>query len=112
MHEDHLYLVGNTKMLKNVLPCLYLAVNLNWSTGNQPAFEWGDIILADGLLFALDAAAGDLRLVDPNPERYTELGAVRGILAGKQIWAPMALAGGRLLLRDQTHLKCLNVAAK
>jgi hypothetical protein len=27
-----------------------------------------------------------------------------------QNWAPLALAGGRLLLRDQTQLKCLNVA--
>ena len=31
---------------------------------------------------------------------------------GMEIWAPMALADGKLVLRDQRQMKCLDVGAK
>jgi hypothetical protein len=33
------------------------------------------------------------------------------VLKGGEAWGPMALAGGRLLVRDLTHLACLDVSA-
>jgi hypothetical protein len=31
------------------------------------------------------------------------------LLAGKEIWAPIALSEGRLIIRDQTQMKCLDL---
>ena len=31
---------------------------------------------------------------------------------GREIWGPLALAGGKLPIRDQTQLKCLDLQAK
>ena len=82
------------------------------------------MILADGLLLATDGAKS-LYLVEPNPSQFEVLASAELFPEGaagpenhiaspvggrNQNWAPMALADGRLLLRDQTQLKCVKVA--
>ena len=32
------------------------------------------------------------------------------VLKGRESWAPLALAGGRLIARDLTRMACLDVA--
>jgi hypothetical protein len=83
------------------------------------------MILADGLLLATDGSQ-TLYLVEPDPSGFKPLasamllgeggsGSENDPLASRvggrtQNWAPLALSDGKLLIRDQTKLKCVNVA--
>ena len=51
---------------------------------------------------------GTLTLLRATPAGYEELGHKR-ILDGRDAWAPMALADGRLVLRDSTRLVCIDL---
>lgn len=65
----------------------------------------GNAIAADGKLF-LSTMAGELVVVRPSPEKYNELG--RKTILGTTRQAP-ALANGRLYLRDDAEIVCLDV---
>jgi len=65
------------------------------------------LLLADGLLYVVDAD-GFLRLVEPSPDVYKELASVQ-LLGGHEIWAPLALSDGKLVIRDQKQMLCLDV---
>ncbi len=118
LHEGYFYINGNTNKSRDGLLCLSRQGEILWQTTNRrklptgreglPNFERGNLLLADGMLFVLDGAKGSLHLVDPSPDGYKEL-ARATLLDGKQIWAPMALSRGRLLVRDRTQMKCLDV---
>jgi hypothetical protein len=48
-------------------------------------------------------------LIDPDPSGFKPLASVELLESGEN-WAPLALSGGKLLIRDQKNLKCLAVA--
>ena len=108
LYRDHLYLNGNDKSKRYGFICLDLQGNLKWQTGQNPGFDWGGVLLADGMIYAVDGTSGDLCMIEPDPSSYKEL-ARANFLAGQQIWATIAMADGRILLRDQTQLKCVDV---
>jgi hypothetical protein len=89
---------------------------LKWKTGLKPNYERGPLLMLSGLIYALHGKNGKLALIDASPERFIQLAEARvftprkGRPSGRQAWAPMAFARGRLLLRDQGMLKCLDVA--
>ncbi len=95
------------------LVCIGLDGTLCWNTGRDPDVSRGNVICIDGLLLMLGGDDGVLRLVEPNPEGYTELAQMQVFDGLKrrdnQIWAPMAFSDGRLLLRSQTTMKCLDL---
>ncbi len=68
----------------------------------------GGSILADGLLLTTD---GDtkLYLVEPTPSGFKPLASAVLLEPGDN-WAPLALTGGKLLIRGQKQLKVLQVA--
>jgi outer membrane protein assembly factor BamB len=74
-----------------------------------PLFERSPFILVDGKLVALDAKSGVLYLLKADPEKYTELASAKLFDESEMSWAPMALSDGRLLVRDWTTLKCLDL---
>ena len=51
---------------------------------------------------------GDLALLDPNPKEYRELARTQ-VVKKEQIWAHPALANGRVYLRDEKELICLQM---
>lgn len=109
---DHLYLNSNSNEREDGMMCVALDGAMKWKTKNSwltNTFERGPLLLADGLVFNLDGKKGTLHLVAPSPEAFQELGSVK-ILSGKEIWAPMALSNGKLLVRSQSEMKCLDVA--
>ena len=55
--------------------------------------------------------SGLLRLLAVSPQKY-ELLAQAQVLHGRESWAPLALAGTRLLARDFTRMVCLEVGTK
>ena len=109
IYDGHIFLNVGFKESVHGLACATTDGELKWETGQSPSFDMGSILLADGLIFAVNGADGDLVIIGPNPNAYTELARAR-VLAGQKIWAPMALSNGKLLLRDHTKLMCLDLA--
>ncbi len=66
----------------------------------------GSLTYADGHFYVL-SERGKLLLVEANPNEYIEKGSVQ-ILNGRT-WTPPTLAGGRLFLRNQKEMVCLNL---
>lgn len=111
LHQGYLYLNCNTNSRRDGLVCMDLDGNVKWRTSRSPNFERGNLILADGVILIMDGRSGVLRMVQPDPKGYKELAQAK-VLAGGSIWAPMALSDGKLLLRDQRRMKCLDVGAR
>jgi hypothetical protein len=92
-----------------------------WKTKRDPDFNKGSMILADGLILATDGST-TLFLIEPDPSEFKPLASAelltsqvdpddpRAARFGTQNWAPIALADGRLLIRDQSRLMCVRVA--
>jgi len=90
------------------LVCLDLDGNEVWASGRENKFGLGPYLVADDRIYVLDDS-GLLTMADATPEAYKPLGQAR-ILDGHDAWAPMALAAGRLVLRDMTRMACVDVA--
>jgi outer membrane protein assembly factor BamB len=65
-------------------------------------------MMADGMFFVLDGDTGKLRLIEASTTGYNEL-ASAPVLAGQEVWGPMALSDGKLVLRDLTKMICVDV---
>ena len=111
LFENHLYIGSNSNKRQDGLMCMTLDGEIKWRTKDTPGaplFGRGNLLLADGMVIALDGKTGVLHLVEPSPEGYKEL-ARAPMLGGTEIWAPMALSDGKLVLRDQGQMKCLDL---
>ena len=73
----------------------------------QKGFEKGGLIAVDGVILALDGAAGDLVMVKADPKEYQELGRIKPL--GGQSWTAPVLADGRLLVRNTQTMVCLDL---
>jgi outer membrane protein assembly factor BamB len=69
-------------------------------------FQRGSLIAADGKLIVL-GEEGNLALVDASPDKFVEKESAK-ILDGRN-WTSPSLAAGRLYLRNQQELLCLNL---
>ncbi len=124
-HKDHFYAQYGTNSRRDGMVCMSMEGKIMWKTKRAPDFNKGSMILADGLLLATDGAE-TLYLIEPDPSGFKQLASAQVLAEGgsgsendpmasrvggrNQNWAPLALAGGKLLLRDQSQLKCVNVA--
>jgi outer membrane protein assembly factor BamB len=104
-YRDHLYGVRPG----GEFVCLDLSGQTLWASGSKQRFGLGPFVVADGLAFALNDS-GKLSLMEASPGAFRLLAQAQ-VLQGQDAWGPMALAGGRLLLRDLTRLVCLEVGA-
>lgn len=88
-----------------LLKCVDLKTGeVKWES-RQPARS--TLIAAEGHLITLDERGG-LRLVAATPEDYRLKGELAKVLTPKA-WAAPALANGKLYLRDQKDLVCLDL---
>jgi hypothetical protein len=108
LYKDHLYAHCTDNSRKDGMGCISLDGTVKWKTLKDPVFDKGGFILADGLLFSVDGVQGILYLIEPNPKEFKKLAEVK-LLDTQQCWAPLALSGGKLLIRDQKQMKCVNV---
>jgi outer membrane protein assembly factor BamB len=106
VHKGHLFAVG--KKRRGLFTCLDLDGKQVWTSEGKASFGLGSFILADGMFFALDGDSGKLRLIEASTTGYNELASAQ-VLSGQEVWAPMALSDGKLVLRDLTKMICLNV---
>ena len=117
LYKDHLYVNSNSNEASDGMMCLDLSGKVKWQTENSPNFERGNLLLADGMILNLDGKTGILHLIDPSPDGYKELaqakivGRVADNYREERIWAPMALSDGKLILRDQKQMKCIDLRA-
>jgi outer membrane protein assembly factor BamB len=111
LHEGYLYMNSNGNSRKDGMLCLDLDGNMKWRTQDDrklPNFERGGLLLVDNMILNFDGKTGKLHLVDPSPEGYQEIASAQ-IFEGKQMWAPMALSNGKLILRSQEEVRCLDL---
>jgi len=108
LHNDHFYSHYTINERSDGLVAMSMDGQVKWKTDQQPPFVRGGSILADGLLLVTD---GDtkLYLVEPNPSGFKPLASAVVLEKGDN-WAPLALVDGKLLIRGQKQLKCLQVA--
>jgi outer membrane protein assembly factor BamB len=120
LHNGYFYSEYGTNNRRDGLVCMNMDGQIMWKTKKNPDFNKGSMILADGLILATDGAK-TLYLIEPDPSAFKPL-AKADLLAeqksddpgasrfGTQNWAPIALSGGKLLIRDQSRMMCVKVA--
>ena len=118
-YDGYFYAQYSTNERRDGLVCMSMDGQIMWKTKRSPAFMRGSMILADGLILATDGEQ-TLYLIEPDPSEFKPLASTELLVAdpgedqmverfGNQNWAPLALAGGKLLIRDQSRLKCVKV---
>ncbi len=55
--------------------------------------------------------SGLLTLAEATPEGYVQLSEAK-VMDGRESWGPMAIASGRLILRDLERMICLEVTGQ
>lgn len=124
LHNGYFHAQYGTNSRRDGLVCMSMDGQIMWKTRRSPDFNKGSMILVDGLILATDGAK-TLYLIEPDPSGFKPLasaellaeagtGTENGRLASRvggrtQNWAPLALADGKLLIRDQKQMKCVVV---
>ncbi len=109
IYKGHLFAVGKKK--RGLFTCLSLDGKEVWTSDGKAAFELGSYLLADGMFFVLEGKTGVLRLIEANTTGYRELASAQ-VLSGPDVWAPMALSDGKLIVRDLTKMIALDVRGR
>lgn len=123
LHNGFFYAQYGTNRRRDGLACMSMDGKIMWKTKRSPDFNKGSMILVDGLILATNGAKS-LYLIEPDPTGFKSLASAEllseagtdseGIAArvggSTQNWAPIALADGKLLIRDHSQMKCVKVA--
>lgn len=113
LHQDHLYILCNTNERPDEgMVCINQQGKVVWQTKRNPNLDkGGSILTGDGLMYVMDGRTGELHIVEPSAAGFKSLSKIK-LLEGREIWGPLALSNGKLLIRDQTQMKCLDIQAK
>jgi outer membrane protein assembly factor BamB len=122
LHNGYFYAMFRTNNKREGLICMDMNGKIMWKTGRNPNFDRGSMILADGLILASDGTSM-LYLIEPDHTGFKPISSTNILREGgvptegmtafggsTQNWAPLALADGKLLVRDQSRLICVKVA--
>ena len=99
LQGDYLYGFDNA-----ILTCI--EIDTGEEQWRQRGFGKGSLLLADGHLIIL-GEGGKLALVEVSPNEYKE--KARFQLFDDKCWTVPTLAGGKLYLRNQKDLVCLDL---
>lgn len=94
--------------LDEQLVCLDLAGNIVWTSTSANKFGSGPYTIADGQIFVMNDS-GRLTVVQATPSAYNQLAQAQ-VMEGHETWGPMAIASGRLIVRDLRRMMCLDVS--
>ena len=120
-HNGYFYAMYRTNQRRDGFVCMNMEGKIMWKTGRNPDFDRGSMILADGLILATDGL-NTLYLIEPDPTAFKPISranilreggaSTAGMMAvggSTQNWAPIALADGKLLIRDHNRMFCVKV---
>jgi outer membrane protein assembly factor BamB len=113
LYQNHLFAVSS-KNKRGRFTCLGLDGKVVWespigsSAETSKTFDLGGFLLADGMFYILDGKSGVLRLLEASTKEYKELASAR-ILGEDDVWGPLALSNGKLIIRDMSQMVCLQV---
>jgi hypothetical protein len=120
-HNGYFYAMYRTNQKREGLVCMNMDGEIMWKTGRNPDFDRGSMILADGLILATDGLQ-TLYLIEPDPTAFKPISKAAILREGgvptegmstmggsTQNWAPITLADGKLLIRDQNRMLCVKV---
>jgi outer membrane protein assembly factor BamB len=106
LYEGYLYGVRPDEQLV----CLDLDGQIVWKSGSTDKFGLGPFTIVNGVIYVMDDD-GTLAMAEATPTGYVPLDAAK-VLEGPESWGPMAVAGGRLLVRDLNRMVCLDVTSQ
>ena len=111
-YEGHVYgvLPKEAGALAEQLLCMDLTGSHVWASGRDYRFGLGPYMIADNLIFAMDDE-GVLTMAEVSSEAFKPLATAKVLSEGHETWAPLAIADGRLLVRDLKEMVCLDVRA-
>jgi len=108
--KEHVYVVTGALLGSASLHCIEVKTGRElWKKEKVGTYHASLLRTADDKLLMLEDF-GNLVLIDPNPKEYKELARADKISRPKT-WAHPALRNGRLYLRDDTELICLQLDA-
>ena len=105
-YDGYIYGVRPDKQMT----CLDLNGQVIWTSPATQRFGprgLGPYMIADGLIYIMNDE-GLLTLAQATPTGYVQLASAR-VLEGPESWGPMAIASGRLIVRDLNRMICLDV---
>jgi len=90
------------------LVCLDLNGNVVWTSTSANKFGNGSYAIVNGLIYIMNNT-GKLTLVQASPSGYIQLAHAK-VMDGHESWGPMAIASGRLIVRDTQRMMCLDIS--
>lgn len=107
--DKHLFGIDGTRG-SGGLKCIEFVTGApveDWDVKPARDIKQASLILA-GEHLIVQTDRGDLCLVRADPKGYEEVGRVKQVLSGSNNWATPALVNGRLYLRDEKQVVCLD----
>lgn len=110
MQQSPIYYGGHIYgvRLDGQLVCLDLQGNVVWTSTSANKFGNGPFTIISGLIYLMNDD-GELTLAQASPSGYLPLAHAK-VLDGHESWGPMAIASGRLIVRDTERMICLDVS--
>lgn len=105
VHDGHLYALDNSGSAGPITNLVCIRLEDRKTVWMKPRFGKSNLILADGRLW-LTNMDGELVLVAASPKAFEELGRMPVLQTTRQA---AAIANGRLYVRDDEHVVCLDV---
>jgi len=89
------------------LTCLDLNGQVVWTSSSAHQFGLGPYTIVNGLIYVMNDN-GVLTVAEATPTGYVQRASAK-VLEGPDSWGPMAVASGRLILRDLNRMICLDI---
>lgn len=102
-YKGHIYGVRPDEQLA----CMDLDGNIKWTSTSANKFGLGPYTIINNMIYVMDDE-GHLTVAKATPDAYKPLTGAK-VLEGHDSWGPMVFVSGRLLVRDLTHMKCLDI---
>ncbi len=110
--DGHLFgiLPNDARTMRNQFVCVNPAdpTVFVWTSGQTARFGLGPYMLADDKFYLLNDDA-TLIIVQKNINQYIELDRIK-LFDGFDAWAPLAIADGYMVLRDDRKMICIDLA--
>jgi len=111
LYKGHLFCVlpKDAGPLRNQFVCSHPddITQFVWTSGKTNRFGLGPFILIDDKFFIL-SDEGELTVIQTSTKEYKELAKAK-ILSGPDAWGPIAVANGKMLLRDSKKMVCIEM---